>query len=86
MFEQNNPLAFKDIESSLDVDNFYGEDPTRPRRKGSNNLLTDKVSLPNMTELTMLVNDNFDLNRVSTEGRVDIYMDILEFIGQNIEQ
>lgn len=86
MFEQNNPLAFKDIESSLDVDNFHGEDPTRPRRKGSNNLLTDKVSLPNMTELTMLVNDNFDLNRVSTEGRVDIYMDILEFIGQNIEQ
>ena len=68
------------------MDNFYGEDPTRPRRKGSNNLLTDKVSLPNMTELTMLVNDNFDLNRVSTEGGVDIYMDILEFIGQNIEQ
>ena len=48
--------------------------------------MTDKVSLPNMTELTMLVNDNFDLNRVSTEGGVDIYMDILEFIGQNIEQ
>ena len=68
------------------MDNFYGEDPTRPRRKGNNNLVTDKVSLPNMTELTMLVNDNFDLNRVSTEGRVDIYMDILEFIGQNIEQ
>ena len=68
------------------MDNFYGEDPTRPRRKGSNNLLTDKVSLPNMTELNMLVNDNFDLNRVSTEGGIDIYMDILEFIGQNIEQ
>ena len=86
MFEQNNPLAFKDIESSLDVDEVYGEDPTRPRRKGNNNLVIDKVSLPNMTELTMLVNDNFDLNRVSTEGGVDIYMDILEFIGQNIEQ
>lgn len=68
------------------MDNFYGEDPTRPRRKGNNNLVTDKVSLPNMTELNMLVNDNFDLNRVSTEGGVDIYMDILEFIGQNIEQ
>ena len=39
-----------------------------------------------MTELTMLVNDNFDLNRVSTEGGVDVYMDILEFIGQKIEQ
>lgn len=68
------------------MDNFYGEDPTRPRRKGNNNLVTDKVSLPNMTELNMLVNDNFDLNRVSTEGGIDIYMDILEFIGQNIEQ
>ena len=68
------------------MDNFYGGDPTRPRRKGNNNLVTDKVSLPNMTELNMLVNDNFDLNRVSTEGGIDIYMDILEFIGQNIEQ
>ena len=68
------------------MDNFYGEDPTRPRRKGNNNLVTDKVSLPNMTELNMLVNDNFDLNRVSTEGGIDIYMDFLEFIGQNIEQ
>ena len=59
---------------------------TRRTENNDNNLVVDEVSLQNMNDLTKLVSDNFDLNRVSTEGGVDVYMDILEFFGQNIEQ
>ena len=74
LFEQNNPLAFNNIERFLDADEFYGEDPEGPRRYSNNKIVIYEVIQPNTAGLTKLLYDNFDLNRASIEGCVDLYM------------